>query len=344
MLVALSGIGPLSPWRRATAANLRRNFAVPVGGGARRRSSRCSLVRRRARAAEGARCSPCVVAFVLAGVGAGAVARHARAAGDRRASRRRSRSSSLVRRNRRRYGGYVVHAGFAVLLLGVAISSSFQHAQDVTLQAGADGARSTASTSATCARRARRRGGEDLARRGARRHQGRQARRDAAHDARLLPLAGPVARHRRALLRRRGGERGRPARRLRARHLDGDRRPTSTPLQPIIDEGNRTFAEAMRAVADEAATSRHAVDAAVRAARRGGRRRSRDASSQRRGRPTSASSSRRCATWIWIGAIIVFLRRPDRAVAGARDARGGASRAGYAARVARELARVVGVA
>ena len=30
-LVLLSGIGPLIAWRRATAANLRRNFSAPIG-------------------------------------------------------------------------------------------------------------------------------------------------------------------------------------------------------------------------------------------------------------------------------------------------------------------------
>jgi cytochrome c-type biogenesis protein CcmF len=42
----------------------------------------------------------------------------------------------LIRRNRRRYGGYIVHAGLAVLLVGVAASSSFQHSQDVFLSPG----------------------------------------------------------------------------------------------------------------------------------------------------------------------------------------------------------------
>jgi cytochrome c-type biogenesis protein CcmF len=42
----------------------------------------------------------------------------------------------LVRRNRRRYGGYIVHAGVAVLLIGVAGSSSFQHSREVTLAPG----------------------------------------------------------------------------------------------------------------------------------------------------------------------------------------------------------------
>jgi cytochrome c-type biogenesis protein CcmF len=42
----------------------------------------------------------------------------------------------LIRRNRRRYGGYIVHAGLAVLLVGVAASSSFAHSSDVVLKPG----------------------------------------------------------------------------------------------------------------------------------------------------------------------------------------------------------------
>jgi cytochrome c-type biogenesis protein CcmF len=41
-----------------------------------------------------------------------------------------------VRRNRRRYGGYLVHAGMAVLFVGIAASSSFADERDVQLQAG----------------------------------------------------------------------------------------------------------------------------------------------------------------------------------------------------------------
>jgi cytochrome c-type biogenesis protein CcmF len=43
---------------------------------------------------------------------------------------------SLVGRNRRRYGGYTVHAGMALLLVGVAASSAFQHATDERLSPG----------------------------------------------------------------------------------------------------------------------------------------------------------------------------------------------------------------
>jgi cytochrome c-type biogenesis protein CcmF len=43
---------------------------------------------------------------------------------------------ALIRRNRRRYGGYIVHLGIAVLFIGVAASSSFQHASELGLSPG----------------------------------------------------------------------------------------------------------------------------------------------------------------------------------------------------------------
>jgi cytochrome c-type biogenesis protein CcmF len=43
---------------------------------------------------------------------------------------------SLVRRNRRRYGGYLVHAGMALLFIGIAASSSFQTTREVQLKPG----------------------------------------------------------------------------------------------------------------------------------------------------------------------------------------------------------------
>ena len=48
---------------------------------------------------------------------------------------------ALVRRNRRRYGGYIVHIGIAVLFVGVAASSSFQHASELGLSPGQSHAR-----------------------------------------------------------------------------------------------------------------------------------------------------------------------------------------------------------
>ena len=42
----------------------------------------------------------------------------------------------MVARNRRRYGGYIVHAGIAILLIAVAASSSFQTSRDLRLRPG----------------------------------------------------------------------------------------------------------------------------------------------------------------------------------------------------------------
>jgi len=42
----------------------------------------------------------------------------------------------LIARNRRRYGGYVVHAGIAVLFVGIAASSTFRDVRDVRLTPG----------------------------------------------------------------------------------------------------------------------------------------------------------------------------------------------------------------
>jgi cytochrome c-type biogenesis protein CcmF len=44
--------------------------------------------------------------------------------------------ASIVRRNRRRYGGYLVHLGIAVVLLGVAASSAFNTQADLRLAPG----------------------------------------------------------------------------------------------------------------------------------------------------------------------------------------------------------------
>lgn len=133
VLVLLSGIGPVIAWRRATAVNLRRNMLVPaaVGMGA-------MVVLAIFTDAAGS-----IPALLMFGFGAFVLAvvwqelwRGVRA--------RRIMASesvpvalvSLIRRNRRRYGGYTVHAGITVLFMGVAASSAFQNAQDVSLQPG----------------------------------------------------------------------------------------------------------------------------------------------------------------------------------------------------------------
>ena len=114
VLVLLSGIGPLIAWRRATMANLRRNFVAPLAVAA------AAFVV--ALALGAGRQPDALIMFTLAGFVIGGVAqelvRGVRARRVWRASRCRVALVSLMRRNRRRYGGYLVHAGMAVLFVG----------------------------------------------------------------------------------------------------------------------------------------------------------------------------------------------------------------------------------
>jgi cytochrome c-type biogenesis protein CcmF len=132
ILVLLSGIGPVIAWRRATLANARRNFLAPTAAG---------LLALIVLLAVGVPEKPfaiamfCCAAFVLGSIGQ----EFWRGVRVRRAMAREAPPVALlalVKRNRRRYGGYVVHLGMAALFVGVAASSSFQHASELSLSPG----------------------------------------------------------------------------------------------------------------------------------------------------------------------------------------------------------------
>jgi cytochrome c-type biogenesis protein CcmF len=132
-LVVLSGVGPVIPWRRATLHNARRNFRLPLAAVA--AAALAQILVPPIRPEPPALLMFCAAAFLFVVV-AQEFWRGTRA--------RRSASgescpmalASLVRRNRRRYGGYVVHVGVAALFVGVAASSAFQHVRDVRLSPG----------------------------------------------------------------------------------------------------------------------------------------------------------------------------------------------------------------
>jgi cytochrome c-type biogenesis protein CcmF len=132
LLVLLSGIGPVIAWRRASLANARRNFLVPCVA---------ALGTFGVLALAGVAGRPaaiamfCCAAFVVGAVGQEFVrgTRARRAMAGEPVPRA---LLALVRRNRRRYGGYIVHLGMAVLFVGVAASSSFQHATELGLAPG----------------------------------------------------------------------------------------------------------------------------------------------------------------------------------------------------------------
>jgi cytochrome c-type biogenesis protein CcmF len=133
MLVLLSGVGPMLAWGRASRARLLRLVAVPALAAALALVG-VGLV---AGAAQRPRA---LLLFGLAVFAVTALAQElALGARARRAATGEPglvAMAALIRRNRRRYGGYVVHVGMAVLFVGVAASSAFQHARDVRLRPG----------------------------------------------------------------------------------------------------------------------------------------------------------------------------------------------------------------
>jgi cytochrome c-type biogenesis protein CcmF len=132
-LVLLTGIGPVLAWRRVTRSSLRRILVIPLAAAAVTFIGAALLT-------DAADSIPSLlmftfVAFVLAVV----TQEFARGASARRTITGEAWPRALVRlagRNRRRYGGYLVHAGIAVLFLGVAASSAFIQQRDVRLSPG----------------------------------------------------------------------------------------------------------------------------------------------------------------------------------------------------------------
>ena len=131
VLVLITGLGPTLAWRRATPANLRRQMVVP---GIAALACLAGLI------AFGTADAKTTLLFVFAAFTATVmIQEYVRGVRARRAMASESvpvALVSLVRRNRRRYGGYLVHLGVVVLFVGIAASSVFQKAVDVQLRAG----------------------------------------------------------------------------------------------------------------------------------------------------------------------------------------------------------------
>ena len=130
-LLLLMGVGPLLAWRRASPEQLRRNFLAPGAVGA--------LVGG-ALLAAGMRAPGPLLVFALAGFVAGTIvlefARGVRVRRTMRGEPLPRALVALVARNRRRYGGYIVHFGMLLLLCGITGSSVFATQRVVTLAPG----------------------------------------------------------------------------------------------------------------------------------------------------------------------------------------------------------------
>jgi cytochrome c-type biogenesis protein CcmF len=130
-LLFLMGVGPVIAWRRATPRNLWRAFAMPVLAGV-----LAGLALRLAGVPLGwAWLTFALGAFVLGTVGQ----EFWRGMRARQAMLHESAGRALYRivgKNRRRYGGYVVHVGLVSMFVGIAASSAFKIEVQQTLAQG----------------------------------------------------------------------------------------------------------------------------------------------------------------------------------------------------------------
>ena len=130
LLLALTGIGPLIAWRRASVANLKRQFTGPIIGG---------IVVGAVLLGLGMRDPYALIAYTLAGFVLTTILQEFhKGIGARRRMYGENPFSAFVRlvaRNRRRYGGYIVHVGVVVLFVAFA-GLAFKQENDVTLKAG----------------------------------------------------------------------------------------------------------------------------------------------------------------------------------------------------------------
>ena len=129
-LLLLTGIGPLIAWRRASIPNLKRQFAVPATTGLFALLILLVAGMRDVYAILAIAFGGFVMGTVVQEFGRGATARH-RQFGEPLALA----ALRLVGRNRRRYGGYIVHTG--IVLLFIAFSGmAFKTETQATLRPG----------------------------------------------------------------------------------------------------------------------------------------------------------------------------------------------------------------
>jgi cytochrome c-type biogenesis protein CcmF len=133
LLVLFTGIGPLLAWRRVSLGAAKRLLARPALVAVIAAAALVAFTDAGSRPLALAMFT--VAAFTLAAL----VQEFARGAAAYRSLAGGSYANALLAlfaRNRRRYGGYLVHAGIAGLLIAVAASSSFQTSRDLRLRPG----------------------------------------------------------------------------------------------------------------------------------------------------------------------------------------------------------------
>jgi len=130
VLLFLTGVGPLLAWRKSTISNLRDSFIFPVAA---------ALVTAATLAALGVRVWSSGLCFAMSAMVFGTIAQEFWRGGN---IRRKNTGTDmltaiigLVGRNKRRYGGYIVHLGIVLIFLGFA-GNGFKKDEQVLLTPG----------------------------------------------------------------------------------------------------------------------------------------------------------------------------------------------------------------
>jgi len=128
-LLALTGVGPLVAWRRASPTSLKREFRLPIAA-----MVVALVVFAVLRFGLAASMSFGLCVFVLTTVGGefwrGTMARHTMTGESYPIA-----FLTLIQRNRRRYGGYIVHVGIVMILAGIT-GSIFNSEAEAVLKPG----------------------------------------------------------------------------------------------------------------------------------------------------------------------------------------------------------------
>src|SRR5262245_55911304 len=134
VLLFLMGIGPVIAWRRASPRNLWRAFAVPVAAG---------VVAWALLLLAGMRFGLAQATFALGAFAMGTILQEFwRGMRARQALLHESAPRALGRlvgKNRRRYGGYIIHIGIVCMFAGIAASSIFRTEVQQTMKPGDEG-------------------------------------------------------------------------------------------------------------------------------------------------------------------------------------------------------------
>jgi cytochrome c-type biogenesis protein CcmF len=143
-LIALTGVGPLLPWRNTSMRAIRRNFVLPCIAILGTAVALMIVGVRPWVAADQPYSSPAASIYALlcfsigAGVITAIVSEFLRGAGVVRAQTRKNLFASallLTRRNTRRYGGYMIHFGIIVMFIGLA-GAAFNQSRELEMGQG----------------------------------------------------------------------------------------------------------------------------------------------------------------------------------------------------------------